>query len=64
MRKDEVDKVCRQIREATRRIIAEGRAREFLVKLGTHTPEGELTPEYGGPKSPGGDHEQVQNYII
>jgi len=23
----------------------------YLVKLGTHTPRGELAPEYGGPKT-------------
>ena len=51
----EIKEVIRKMREVTKRIIAEGRAQEFLVRLGTHTPEGELTPEYGGPKCTRGE---------
>jgi len=29
------------------------KARAYLVKLGTHTPDGDLTPEYGGPPREG-----------
>lgn len=61
----DVKKICRQIHEATERIISEKRAREFLVRLGTHTKDGRLTPRYGGPREPsGGGHEHVQDHII
>lgn len=38
----------RVIRDFADKLIREGRAREFLVEHGFHTPSGKLTKRYGG----------------
>lgn len=47
-RKEIEDLNARALESARKMIAQEGTA--FLVKAGIYSPEGELTPEYGGPK--------------
>ena len=47
MTKQESDFLTKKILEHRKRILRNKRtARKYLVKLGTHTKDGELTPEY------------------
>ena len=47
-RNDDRKAEIRIIRDFADKLIREGKAREFLVEHGFHTPGGKLTKRYGG----------------
>lgn len=47
-RSEERKAEIRIVREFADKLIREGKAREFLVEHGFHTPGGKLTKRYGG----------------
>lgn len=47
-RNEERKAEVRVIREFADQLIRDGKAKEFLVKHGFHTPSGKLTKRYGG----------------